>query len=43
MTVFAVRAVSAAAGAFTASVGSDLYRGGDVQANVAWLRASLDT
>ncbi|MFB4420396.1 bifunctional 4-hydroxy-2-oxoglutarate aldolase/2-dehydro-3-deoxy-phosphogluconate aldolase [Streptomyces sp. QL37] len=30
-----------AAGAFTASVGSDLYRGGDVQANVARLRASL--
>lgn len=31
-----------AAGAFTASIGSDLYRGGDVGANVARLRALLD-
>ncbi|OON71890.1 bifunctional 4-hydroxy-2-oxoglutarate aldolase/2-dehydro-3-deoxy-phosphogluconate aldolase [Streptomyces tsukubensis] len=31
-----------AAGAFTASVGSDLYRGGDVRANVARLKESLD-
>ncbi|MEK8144487.1 hypothetical protein NKH18_30225 [Streptomyces sp. M10(2022)] len=30
-----------AAGAFTVSIGSDLYRGGDVRANVARLRASL--
>ncbi|MFJ8749634.1 bifunctional 4-hydroxy-2-oxoglutarate aldolase/2-dehydro-3-deoxy-phosphogluconate aldolase [Streptomyces sp. NPDC102441] len=30
-----------AAGAFTVSIGSDLYRGGDVKANVARLRASL--
>lgn len=31
-----------AAGAFTASVGSDLYRDADIGANVARLRASLD-
>lgn len=32
-----------AAGAFTASVGSDLFRGGDVRANVARLKQSLDS
>ncbi|MFG2595348.1 bifunctional 4-hydroxy-2-oxoglutarate aldolase/2-dehydro-3-deoxy-phosphogluconate aldolase [Streptomyces sp. NPDC048462] len=32
-----------AAGAFTASIGSDLFRGGDIRANVARLKQSLES